>query len=78
MGIDRELDGTGLAGCQRTQNLDQIQAKGVTAKVNVAASRKREHINKPQTVKMSQKGLWVPTHPSSPSNHNSTAAQAPC
>lgn len=50
------LDGTGLAGCQRTQNLNQTQARGVTAKVNVAASRKREHINKPQTVKMSQKG----------------------
>lgn len=63
MGIDRELDGTGLAGCQGTDTLNQIQARQVTAKVNAAASRKREHINKPQTVKMSQKGLWVPTNP---------------
>lgn len=78
MGIDHDLDGTELAGCQRTQNLNQIQARGVTAEVNVEASRKREHINKPQTMKMNQKGLWVPTHPSSLSNHNSTAAQAPC
>lgn len=63
MGIDRELDGTGLAGCQGTETPNQIQARRVTEKVNVAASRKREHINKPQTVKMSQKGLWVPTNP---------------
>lgn len=63
MGIDRELDGTGLAGCQGTDTLNQIQARQVTAKVNAATSRKREHINKPQTVKMSQKGLWVPTNP---------------
>lgn len=63
MGIDRELDGTGLAGCQGTDTLNQIQARRVTAKVNAATSRKREHINKPQTVKMSQKGLWVPTNP---------------
>lgn len=63
MGIDRELDGTGLAGCQGTETLNQNQARRVTAKVNVAASRKREHINKPQTVKMNLKGLWVPTNP---------------
>lgn len=63
MGIDCGLDSIGLAGCQRTRRLDQIQARGVTAKVNTAASKKREHINKPQTVKMSRKGLWVPSNP---------------
>lgn len=63
MGIDRELDGTGLAGCQGTETPNQTQARRVTAEVNVATSRKREHINKPQTVKMSQKGLWVSTSP---------------
>lgn len=49
-------------------------AQRVTAEVNMAAFRKKEHINKPQTVRMSQKGLRV--HPPQPQEHS--LAQASC